>query len=232
MTGLPPSSTLLARIADGRTDLVFDLIAAGESATLQDSHGVSLMQHCAYYGDVSAIRFLLTHGATLDALGADLGLADACFHGHWRLAQFLLENGADVNRADPATGETPLHAALCTTERLAHNRVLQVLLAHRADPNRATRPGAETGAFMRDVRTRGEAPLHRAAAFGDEQAIRMLLDAGAKLDVTDAYGESPLSWASWHLRPTPILQLLCYGDFRVNPARTSMDAYLQGQPHT
>jgi hypothetical protein len=28
-------------------------------------------------------------------------------------------------------------------------------------------------------------------------------------------GDSPLTWASWHLRPGAILHLLCYGDFSV-----------------
>ena len=68
--------------------------------------------------------------------------------------------------------------------------------------------GIETGAFMRDVRTRGETPLHRAAAFGSEATIRMLLDAGADRHLRDAHGDSPLSWASWHLRPRSVLRLL------------------------
>ncbi len=222
--------TLLDRIANGRTDLVFDFLAAGQPATSTDDNGVSLLQHCAYYGDVSAIRYLLNHGATLSTLGSDLGLTGACFHGHWRLAQFLLEHGADANWTDPETGETPLHSALCTTERIAHNRVMRVLIAHGADPNRTTRSGAETGGFMRDVRTCGETPLHRAAAFGDEDAIRLLLDAGAKIDAKDAHGDSPLSWASWHLRPDAILRILLYGNFHIRPQRTSMREYLQGDP--
>jgi uncharacterized protein len=224
------TAPLLERIANGRTDLVFDYLAAGNPATAADANGVSLMQHCGYYGDVSAIRHLLTNGASLGGLGNDLGLNGACFHGHWRLAQFLLEQGADPNRADPDTGETPLHSALCTTERIAHNRVMRVLLAHGADPNRATKDGVETGGFMRDVRTCGETPLHRAAAFGDAEAIKLLLDAGAKLDAKDAHGDSPLSWASWHLRPDAILRLLLYGNFRIRPQRSSMREYLQGDP--
>jgi palmitoyltransferase len=225
---MPSLTPLLERIASGRTDLVFDYLSAGNAVS--DENGVSLMQHCSYYGDVSAIRHLLSHGASLTALGKDLGLINACFHGYWRLAQFLLEQGADANWTDPETGETPLHGALCTAERIAHNRVMRVLLAHAADPNRATIPGKETGGFMRDVRTRGETPLHRAAAFADEEAIRLLFDAGAKIDAKDANGDSPLSWASWALRPTPILLLLCYGSYRVNPQRTRMLEYLQGDP--
>ena len=34
----------------------------------------------------------------------------------------------------------------------------------------------------------------------------------------DANGDSPLSWASWHLRPGKILDLLCYGPHKVNTA--------------
>ena len=88
---MPSPTSLLERIASGRTDLVFDYLAAGNSATAADANGVSLLQHCAYYGDVSAMRYLLAHGAALSVLGNDLGLNGACFHGHWQLAQFLLE---------------------------------------------------------------------------------------------------------------------------------------------
>ena len=68
---------------------------------------------------------------------------------------------------------------------------------------------------MRDCRTKGETPLHRAAAFGDEDTIDMLLAAGAVVDAKDMHGDSPLSWASWYLRPRGILRKLCYGDFHV-----------------
>jgi hypothetical protein len=42
----------------------------------------------------------------------------------------------------------------------------------------------------------------------------MLLGAGARLDAKDNHGDSPLAWASWHLRPRSILRLLCYGVYR------------------
>src|SRR5208282_4558251 len=104
---------MLEEITNGRTDLVFEYVAQGNAATTSDGHGVSLLQWCGYYGDVSAMKFLLANGASLDSLGENLGLTGACFHGHWRLCQFLLERGADVNRAED-NGESPLHSALCT----------------------------------------------------------------------------------------------------------------------
>jgi hypothetical protein len=50
-------------------------------------------------GDVSAIKFLLANGASLESLGDNLDLNGAAFHGHWRLCQFLNERGADVKLA-------------------------------------------------------------------------------------------------------------------------------------
>jgi ankyrin repeat protein len=126
-----------------------------------------------------------------------------------------------VNRALPDTGETPLHAALCKANRPGYDHVVEILLAHGADPNAATRPSVETGAFMRDCRTKGETPLHRAAAFGTERAVTLLLDAGAAREKRDVNGDTPLSWASWHLRPASILRLLCYGDYSIHPDNTS-----------
>jgi hypothetical protein len=82
----------------------------------------------------------------------------------------------------------------------------------------------------RDVRTRGETPLHRAAAFASENTIQLLLDAGAKIDAKDANGDSPLTWASWHLRPDSVLRKLLYDGFSTHPARSTMDAYLLGTP--
>jgi uncharacterized protein len=221
---------LLRELADGRTDRVFELIDSGCSPEMKDEHGVSLLQQCAYYGDVSAIKFLLSRGAALSSLGRNFDLNGACFHGHWRLCRFLIEQGADVNDADPENGETALHAALCTTDRVAHDRVLKVLLDAGANPNAATLDGADTGGFMRDARTKGETPLHRAAAFGNEETIGLLLQHGAKIDARDANGDSPLSWGSWYLRPDSILRLLCFGEFRIRAARETMRSYLVGRP--
>jgi ankyrin repeat protein len=77
--------------------------------------------------------------------------------------------------------------------------------------NARTIPGKKTEAFMRDVRTKGETPLHRAAAYGDARTIEFLLDNGADREARDANGDSPLTWASEHLRPGTILALLSFG---------------------
>lgn len=232
---------MIERIADGRTDLVFDWIAGGGDARATDAGGVPLINWCAYYGDVSAIRHLMANGESLGTLGEDLGLNGAAFHGHWRLCQFAIEQGADPNRPLPDTLETPLHAATSVPNRPAHDHVVAILLAAGADPNARAAERAETGSFMRDSWTRGETPLHRAAAFMSEPAIAMLIEAGGAVDARDAVGDTPLSWASWHHRPAAILRLLCFGPHRIHPAADwtgdhgagwrGMDKHLTGKPH-
>ncbi len=229
---------MLQKIIDGRTDLVFDYLAAGHAPTQTDSGGTTLIRWCAYHGDVSAIRFLLDRGESLTSLGDNLDLNGAAFHGYWQLCQFLIEQGANVNHALADTGESPLHAALCKANRPATDAVVEILLANGADPTATTAPGVETGCFMRDSRTRAETPLHRAAAFGTEQTVRQLLDAGARRDARDMHGDTPLGWASWHLRPTSILRLLCFDRFSIHPDnRSSYDhgagwEQPRGRPHS
>ncbi len=233
---------LLRRIVNGRTDLVFDLVESGAPASTADEDGVPLIRWCAYFGDVSAIRFLLTRGERLESLGDNLELNGACYQGHWRLCEILVERGASVKWPLPDTGEVPLHAALCKPNRPTYDHVVRVLLANGAKPNVATLPGVETGGFMRDVRTRGETPLHRAAAFGTPDAIRLLLEAGADKTARDVNGDSPLTWASWHLRPNYVLAMLCHGPHRIRQAAVDqsvkehglrwggMEAHLLGEP--
>jgi len=228
---------MIEQIADGRTDLVFEYLAQGESAKSTDQHGILLIRLCTYHGDVSAIRFLLENGEALESLGENLDLNGAVFHGHWQLSQFLIENGADVNHPLLDTGETPPHAALCKANLPVYDYVVEILLANGANPNCATKPDVETGAFMRDCTTKAETPLHRAAAFGTEKSIELLLNAGAAQDAKDMNGDSALTWASWHLRPASILRILCYDDYSIHPDnRSSYDHGLghrqpTGKPH-
>lgn len=232
---------MLERIAKGRTDLVFEYVAGGGDPCSQTPDGVRLIAWCAYYGDVSAIRYLLSMSEKLGGLGENFDLNGAAFHGHWRLCQFLLEQGSDPNFRMADTGETALHAALSVANRPANEMSAKVLLDAGADPNVQTLPDVVTGCFMRDARTKGETPLHRAAAFGSVEAIEALLAAGAVVDCADAHGDTPLGWASWHQRPSEILRLLGHaGSQPVHPDASwggdhgagwrGMDRYLLGSP--
>lgn len=223
------SQNILERIAAGRTDLVLELPLANVLTASEDSSGASPLSWCAYYGDVSALRRLLDLGVPETALGENLGLIGAAFHGHWRLVQYVIERGADPRSVDPNTGETPMHAALSRAGDAAQHQVVRILLNAGADPAAATLDGRETGTFMRDARTRGETPLHRAAVFAGGDTLDALLATGMPHDVVDARGETPLAWASWALRPDAILSRLCFGSHHIRPERRSMTENLVGQ---
>jgi len=208
---------LLDRISRGRTDLVFELLQSLDWKDLIRRGRHNTLQWFVYYGDVTAMKAVLNAGGDLSGIDVDTELGNAAFFGHWRMCDFLLTHGADVNHPLPDTGETSLHNALTKAGRPHYLFVLRALLENGADVNARTTPGAESDAFMRDVRTVGETPLHRAAAYGDEAMIQLLLDHGADKATRDANGESPISWASRHLRPGSILALLAFDEHRIGP---------------
>jgi len=212
---------MLERISRGRTDLVFELLGSPGWRDIIREGDTNPLQWFVYYNDVTALKAILNAGGDLESLDLGQELGNAAFFGHWKVADFLIKHGADVNWHVPETGETPLHSALCKAGRPQYLYVLKVLVENGADVNARTIPGRETGGFMRDVRTKGETPLHRAAAYGDEAMISYLLENGAEKEARDANGDSPLTWASEHLRPGAILQLLAFPPHNISDAHVT-----------
>jgi len=214
---------ILDRISRGRTDLVFELLKLPDWRSILHEGEIKPLQWFVYYNDTTALKAVLEAGGNLSSIDVNRELGHASFFGHWKVVDFLISQGADVNWFVPETGETPLHSALCKAGRPYFLYVIKLLVENGADVNAKTIPGKETGAFMRDVRTKGETPLHRAAAFADEAMIEYLIDHGADKQARDAHGNSPISWASEHLRPGSILHLLSFdGQYVGENSRTSI----------
>lgn len=213
-----PRQQVLDLIARGRTDLVFDLLRLPDWREALADGPVKALSWFIYYNDLTAIRAVLDADGNLESIDLDTELGHAAFFGHWKIADFLIKHGANVNHPLPDTGETPLHGALSKAGRPAFLRTVRVLVENGADVNAHTAQGVETGAFMRDSRTKGETPLHRAAAYADAETIAFLLGNGADRTARDAHGDSPLSWASAHLRPGVILDLLQFPPHAISAA--------------
>ena len=207
---------ILSRISSGRTDLVFDFLRLPDWREALREGQVKPLQWFVYFNDVTALKAVLEAGGDLASISLDDELGHAAYFGHWKVCDFLIRHGANVNAAVPETGETPLLGALAKAGRPYYLFVVRLLVERGAEVNARTIPGRETGAFMRDVRTKGETPLHRAAAYADEATIAFLLNHGADREARDANGDSPLSWASEHLRPGNILALLTFGHHRIS----------------
>ena len=206
---------IFGRISRGRTDLVFEFLSLPNWREALHEGQVKAMQWFVYYNDVTALKAILEAGGNLSSIDLNDELGNAAFFGHWKVCDFLIRHGADVNAANKETGETALHNAIAKAGRPYYLHVIRLLVEHGADVNALTIPGKETGAFMRDVRTKGESPLHRAAAYSDAETIEYLLENGADREARDANGGSPLTWASEHLRPGSILSLLSFGEYGI-----------------
>ena len=207
----PTSADLVRASLQGDLTEVRRLVDAGADVNGTDRHGMGPLLTF----ETSIIEFLLSRGADPDQQTNENGapvLVGIAYMNHVACVRTLLAGGADPNLAHPETGETALHSSLSKPEGdvVAADRycVVKLLLDAGADPNRCTTAGAATMAFWRDVRTRGETPLHRAAAFAAENTIRLLIEAGADKSLRDANGDSPRSWASWHWRPKTLIDSL------------------------
>ena len=159
----------------------------------------------------TAIDMLLSHGADIDArtAGGKTAYAHAMRRGFDEVAALLVERGASTQlneadrfavavvngRLDEARAILEAHPGVARTGNPEEDRLL-------ADV--AGRNGREPVTFLinagADLNARGldaGTPLHQAAWFGQPGNARLLIDAGAPLDVFgDAHESSPLHWAA------------------------------------
>lgn len=203
------SPELIQASLRGDLEAVRKLVESGADVNSTDRHGMGPLLTFT----PAVTEYLLAQGADPNRQHNESQcpvLVGVAYLNHADCVRLLLEAGADPNATTPGCAETPLHASLSKPADEAPERdaVVRVLLDHGADPNRHTIPGVVTQAFWRDTRTRGETPLHRAAAYASTEAVQMLLAAGADKTLRDANGDSAQSWASWHWRPKPLVDLL------------------------
>ncbi|MEK7949667.1 ankyrin repeat domain-containing protein [Luteolibacter soli] len=171
--------------------------------------------NAAWDGDLLAIQECLQKGAAISgrSFNSSSPLEAAAYNGQAAACDLLLEAGADPDATAAPSGETVLHQVITKAGSPQRTRIVKALIAAGADVNRQTVPGVATLCFARDIRARGETALHRAAAYGDVDMITALIAAGADKSTRDTNGDSPLTWASWHLRDNTILRSLLFGEF-------------------
>jgi ankyrin repeat protein len=174
--------------------------------------------------DVRALRKLLDDGADVNARDAegDTPLILASFYATPACVELLIEKGADVNAANKA-GVTALIRAATDYEKTrllvaagANVRVRTslgntplILAARRAGNARTVQLLLERGADATERDDAGVSPVLSGAASGDVETLRLLLDAGAKVDDFPRSNEpsfadiaagfrTPLMWAAYH----------------------------------
>ncbi|XVF57219.1 hypothetical protein PTKIN_Ptkin06aG0186900 [Pterospermum kingtungense] len=158
----------------------------------KDEDGETPLIHAARQGHTLTAKYLLEHGAD-PAIPSDLG-ATALHHsagiGNIELLEYILAKGVDVDLQSDAG--TPLVWAAGHGQ---HDAV-KVLLEHHANPNAETEDGIT--------------PLLSAVAAGSLACLDLLIQAGAKVNVT-AGGATPLHIAADNGSPELINSLLKAG---------------------
>ena len=197
------SRELMEAVSVGDLDWVRSLVESGADVNAADEHRSGTLLN--FHPGITA--YLLSKGANPNTQTNENGasvLAGLCFVNQLECARLLLAHGADVNRGRDESMETPLHHALAGG---ADIEVIRLLVDSGADVNAKTLPGVCSYNFYGSTPTRGETPLHRAAAFASIEIVQLLLQAGADRAVRDVRGESPHVWAGWFRREKKVVEL-------------------------
>jgi len=191
------------------------LVAAGADVNATNRAGVAPLHLAIQAGDAAMTRWLLERGA--DATKPDRAgeppLMIAAHAGDRAVAKALLDHGAAIDVRDAAFGQTPLMVAVRDQRR----EVAKLLLDGGADANAQTtaeapprfippsespkglsrgigiiRAGWPEGRGKRFPAAGSKTPLLYAARAGDVELTRLLVEHGAKLELADGNGVTPL----------------------------------------
>jgi ankyrin repeat protein len=203
-------ATALHWAAYGNDEALVDaLLAAGAEAGAANDLGVTPLHLAGANGHLAIVSRLLDRGAAPDrATGA--GVTPLMFSaraGSAGVARALVARGADPNARESARGQTALMWAAANR----HADVVRVLLAAGADvhartgtrplivmldrgPRRTVKTSMEDA---HEIERGGSTALHFAAQSGDAASVRLIVEAGAALDVAAGDGRTPLVLAAF-----------------------------------
>jgi uncharacterized protein len=164
---------LLLASLNANADIVEKLIRAGADPNSANPDGETALMTAARTGSVAAVKILLDHGATVDAkegVRGQTALMWTVVESHPEVVRLLHQRGANINATSSVFVPPPI---------------------------RADRPGQAAGAGITRQKAQSAqqgkmTPLLYAARDGNLEMVRLLMQLGADVKLTDANGTSPL----------------------------------------
>ncbi len=179
-------SLLGAAIKAQKASAVKTLLAAGADVNAKCPDGKSMLHVAAGLADTSIVRLLIQAGADLQAISGNgaYPIHEAVWSNQPAVLRLLLPYYKDVNYSPFGGGNGfPVSMALHRKGTALLEEFLNV------------------GINVNDSRFAADPLLTQAVKAGDAQKVRLLLDAGADRNATDAQGKKAIDYAADNIRP-------------------------------
>jgi ankyrin repeat protein len=192
----PDGATALIWAAhNSDSELVARLLQAGADAKAHNQFGATPMSEAAFNGDVAIIEALLKAGADPDSPGADgqTALMLVARTSNIAAARLLIEHGAHVNAREQQKEQTALMWAAAQSQPA----MLRELIAHGAEVDAREHVNEDLAQVSSEPRAQhlsygGLTAMLYATREGCFSCVEALVDGGAKLNLTDPEGVTPL----------------------------------------
>jgi ankyrin repeat protein len=176
-------------------DLVDRLLRAGADAKAKNQFGATPMSEAAFIGNTAIIEKLLKAGADPDSPSADgqTALMLVARTDNVAAARLLLAHGGQVDAREKQHEQTALMWASAESQPA----MVRELIAHGADVNARSHVNEDLAQVSSEPRAQhlsygGFTPLLYATREGCLSCVKSLVEAGAKLNLPDPEGVTPL----------------------------------------
>jgi len=192
----PDGTTALIWAAhNSDSELAARLLKAGADAKARNQFGATPMSEAAFVGNIAIIEALLKAGADPDSPGADgqTALMIVARTSNVAAARLLIEHGAHVNAAEKQREQTALMWASAESQPA----MVRELIAHGAEVNAREHVNEDVAQVSSEPRAQhlsygGLTAMLYATREGCFTCVQALVDGGAKLNMTDPEGVTPL----------------------------------------
>ena len=187
----------------GDVELVQRLLRQGADVHARNQFGATPLSQAAITGSVDILQALLEAGVEVDERGADdqTALMVLARSSNVAAARLLLSRGANVNAVEQWRGQTALMWAAAQRQPA----MLQLLIDNGATLDERSLPNHWERQVSAEPRMKILPPgqlsaLHYAAREGCTDCVAVLIKAGARLDIVDGDGVTPLVLAGLNAR--------------------------------